>query len=584
LRRIFIQVQTKVWNRITGIEPRRLWQELIKTQQELIKTQQELIKTQQELTINQQELTINQQELTINQQELIKTQSRVKMLCNEMIRNLNFPLNEVSKELIDVSVIIPTKNRIQFLLRALNSVKSASKNPNQIVIVNNGRKFTSIEEMEIRRACPSTSKILLVDGQEFQDVSTCRDTALRLSISEYITYLDDDNIMWPTWLESAFNYLDEGKLNFVYGIQLREDMEARYFLEEFSDIQIKQGNFVDTNSIMHRRGTGRWSPGVTRLSDWCFILNYYSDNPGSPMVPIQSISGIYKTDAPNRISSSLYSPYHLLIGLLHDLIPSSAQLIEQSINYCVICKNSTKFTQGPNGREGATCPICGSLERHRAFFLINEVISAHIINEGVQGKIIEVAPSNVSKAIFSIFGSNYENFDLNPSADGRECDFIADICNIPLPNNSVSEFVALHVLEHVPNDQLAFKEISRVLAPAGVCILQVPLAEYPEITQEEVIEDDSVRIEKYGQVDHVRLYGEDILQRMQTNGLDAHFISIEEILPDFLLRILGLRDGAKFILSKSNDTNQSEGDIPKLLFSLRENFSRLEIFCRLLER
>jgi hypothetical protein len=59
-------VPKKIWERLSGVEPRRLWEELTNTQKELTNTQQELTNTQQELTNTQQELTNTQQELTNN--------------------------------------------------------------------------------------------------------------------------------------------------------------------------------------------------------------------------------------------------------------------------------------------------------------------------------------------------------------------------------------------------------------------------------------------------------------------------------------------------------------------------------------
>jgi hypothetical protein len=47
----------KVWERVSGIEPRRLWSQLTNTQNELTNTQNELTNTQNELTNTQNELT-----------------------------------------------------------------------------------------------------------------------------------------------------------------------------------------------------------------------------------------------------------------------------------------------------------------------------------------------------------------------------------------------------------------------------------------------------------------------------------------------------------------------------------------------
>jgi hypothetical protein len=64
LTRNFSSVLKKIWERVTGIEPRRLWLELTNTQNELTNTQNELTNTQNELTNTQNELTNTQNELT----------------------------------------------------------------------------------------------------------------------------------------------------------------------------------------------------------------------------------------------------------------------------------------------------------------------------------------------------------------------------------------------------------------------------------------------------------------------------------------------------------------------------------------
>jgi predicted SAM-dependent methyltransferase len=215
--------------------------------------------------------------------------------------------------------------------------------------------------------------------------------------------------------------------------------------------------------------------------------------------------------------------------------------------------------------------------------MLLELIAQHLTKNQEIGKVIEVAPSIVSRSIFSVFGSNYQSFDLNPSADGRECDFVADICDIPLDDNSVSLFVALHVLEHVQNDRLAMKEISRVLTPSGMCLLQVPLGKPTEPTLEELIDDEIERIAKYGQTDHVRLYGEDIIERIQESGMLATFISVEDILPEFLLGALGLKDGMKFILSMRNENVLSVNNFEKMINALHNDYKRLDVFCKLIE-
>jgi SAM-dependent methyltransferase len=150
-----------------------------------------------------------------------------------------------------------------------------------------------------------------------------------------------------------------------------------------------------------------------------------------------------------------------------------------------------------------------------------------------------------------------------------------------LNDKSVSLFIALHVLEHVNDDQKAMREISRVLSTGGLCIIQVPLSDLPNLTEEIPILDEQLRIAKYGQKDHVRLYGEDILERLRANGLLGVFVSADEVMPSFLRKVYSLDDGMKFIIC-SNDVGPAGRDlIDGLVKKLRNEYKKLETFSEL---
>jgi len=79
-----------------------------------------------------------------------------------------------------------------------------------------------------------------------------------------------------------------------------------------------------------------------------------------------------------------------------------------------------------------------------------------------------------------------------------------------------------HVLEHISNDLQAMSEIYRILKPSGEAILQVPMSYKIEKTLEDdtvVTEADRHRI--FGQFDHVRIYGPDYQQRLESVGFEV---------------------------------------------------------------
>jgi ubiquinone/menaquinone biosynthesis C-methylase UbiE len=50
----------------------------------------------------------------------------------------------------------------------------------------------------------------------------------------------------------------------------------------------------------------------------------------------------------------------------------------------------------------------------------------------------------------------------------------ADVCDLPLADDSVDAIVSANLLEHVPDDRRALQEMHRVLRPAGCAVIVVP--------------------------------------------------------------------------------------------------------------
>ena len=80
-----------------------------------------------------------------------------------------------------------------------------------------------------------------------------------------------------------------------------------------------------------------------------------------------------------------------------------------------------------------------------------------------------------------------------------------------------------HVLEHIPDDRKAMKEIFRVLKPNGWAMIQVPLANGRTI-EDPTITNPVDRERLFGQSDHVRLYGTDIKSRLESVGFKVELV------------------------------------------------------------
>ena len=169
-----------------------------------------------------------------------------------------------------------------------------------------------------------------------------------------------------------------------------------------------------------------------------------------------------------------------------------------------------------NLRQNALCPGTLSLERHRLLWLYLDRKTSFLTDSI---RVLHVAPEQVFYKKFKSFSHwNYTTTDLHsPLADVK-----ADICALPFEDNSYDLILCNHVLEHIPNDLKAMKELYRVLKPRGTAILQVPLEEGRENTfEDDSITDQQERTRIFGQYDHVRVYGQDYYNRLQKAGFKA---------------------------------------------------------------
>ncbi len=164
-------------------------------------------------------------------------------------------------------------------------------------------------------------------------------------------------------------------------------------------------------------------------------------------------------------------------------------------------------------RKNALSPSTFSLERHRLLWLYLQNETGFFEKKM---KVLHFAPEaaflNKFKKLKNI---SYDTIDL----DSPLADIKADICDLPIKNDSYDFILCNHVLEHILDDNKAMKELYRILRKNGKGIFQVPLNMELEKTYEDLsITDPKERNEAFGQYDHVRVYGMDFFERLKNVG------------------------------------------------------------------
>ncbi len=191
-------------------------------------------------------------------------------------------------------------------------------------------------------------------------------------------------------------------------------------------------------------------------------------------------------------------------------------LIMYGSKYTCPCCNGNFRAFLPAGmarRPNARCPRCGSLERHRLIWLYLQKKSDIFIHPY---KVLDVAPEEIlQKKLRALPNLEYLSIDLESPLAMKKM----DITKLDLPDASYDVIFCNHVFEHIPDDQAAMRELRRVLKPGGWAVLQTPVDLKREQTDEDPsITDPRIRLQRFGQTDHIRVYGRDFFDRLKDNG------------------------------------------------------------------
>jgi SAM-dependent methyltransferase len=122
-------------------------------------------------------------------------------------------------------------------------------------------------------------------------------------------------------------------------------------------------------------------------------------------------------------------------------------------------------------------------------------------------------------------------------------DAVMDIICLGLKDNSIDLIICHHVLEHVYNDQMALRELNRILNQNGELILQVPWNPERKTTIEYNRPTSNPN-------DHVRDYGLDIIFRLEETGFKVKLRNDSEGLTLNEIEKYGIHNAISFICRK----------------------------------
>jgi len=216
--------------------------------------------------------------------------------------------------------------------------------------------------------------------------------------------------------------------------------------------------------------------------------------------------------------------------------------------FCCYCqKNSPFFLPYGAGSEGIPplmkvldvigsdvdnylCPKCFSHDRERHLKLYFDALELR--SYIAQKNILHFAPElRFSEYISEFKPLNYLKADLHPNSEDVKR---VDMLSTGLDDCQFDMIIANHVLEHVSDIEVAMRELWRVLKAGGLALFQTPFSPVLNSTFEDRgIVTPEARLQAFGQEDHIRLFGGDIVGFITSFGFRSRVGTHERVLSEF---------------------------------------------------
>lgn len=115
------------------------------------------------------------------------------------------------------SIVITTKNRLDFLRRAVNSILKSSLLPKEIIIINDGGEKPDLSDMDF-----NTVNVIVENNESSLGANYSRNKGIELSSTENIFLLDDDDAVEVDSFQKRMNVLlKDERIGLVYtGIKI----------------------------------------------------------------------------------------------------------------------------------------------------------------------------------------------------------------------------------------------------------------------------------------------------------------------------------------------------------------------------
>ena len=197
---------------------------------------------------------------------------------------------------------------------------------------------------------------------------------------------------------------------------------------------------------------------------------------------------------------------------------------------CNLCGWRGAFLDRGSRPDERHCPRCKSANRHR--LIAWYFAQTDMLKPGAA--FLHVAPEpGLREMVAARVGAGYETCDIAR----RDVDHRLDLQTQTVAAHKYDTIMINHVLEHVLDDAAVLANLRRMLKPGGLCLITVPMRAAGLLTDDDpAVTDPAERRRRFGQDDHLRIYGADTAQRIEAAAFHVAIFTSEQAPADEVAR------------------------------------------------
>jgi len=182
-----------------------------------------------------------------------------------------------------ISIIVPTFNRVEYLPICINSLLSQYYQNWEAIICNDAG-----EDVEYIVNSYNDSRLKYISNIQNVGLGQTRNNALKIAQGDYICYCDQDDGLYPHFLQSMLYEIQNCNHRLIYGDVIRKiqqkDNNGKYqiihqdlpYSIEYSYDLLRVQNITPVTGIFHAREIideiGNFDRELKRYEDWDFLI------------------------------------------------------------------------------------------------------------------------------------------------------------------------------------------------------------------------------------------------------------------------------------------------------------------------